>query len=66
MFAATSDRFVNFLGDDSFIPLNDVEEAQNCQLLNLVVKHQPPDEDPEYALTDFPLQSILKSPDKGK
>ena len=66
MFAAASDRFVEAVGNDSYRSIGSVEDADNCKLLNIVIKKKPLLKDPQYALTNFSLQEILKNPGKGK
>ena len=65
MFAATSDRFVESVGNESYIQLENVEDAYNCQLLNIVVKKKPRLRDPKFALTNFSLQGLLKKSNQG-
>ena len=66
MFAAASNCFVEAVGADIFRSLDSVEEADNCQLLNVVVKKTRLLRKDKYALTNFSLQEILKSSNNGK
>ena len=66
MFAAASQLFTDAIGTDSLFSIDTVEDADNCKLLNIVVKKKNIIKKPEYRATNFSLQEILKKPQEGK
>ena len=67
MFTAASSCFVEAVGSGTYLALDSVEDADNCQLLGIVIKktYKTPFKADKYVPSNFTLQEILRKPQKG-